>query len=380
MGTQRKDDEESETENEEAQLSDDGSNSSVSITSLSGKKVEDIILDPAEEDDGEEEYELHSREESPPRRTLGKCPSSSISYSHSPLFISSILRQSMAHTTEATRLDAENISPYNEDIATIGHIELNPEVGQRSPEYPVLHLVEDPGTGAVREADEADVDADLLRLASESGSKGTKAQEEKRKLKQQDKIQKQKTLGTKEKGRTRKEDWVVGRKKSINKKTIGSCLPQRRSERVFIKDSSVNYAEVTEEERKEEENFSSQVSEQKSSETFQNATKPQETSSSSIITKTNETDADQGCTTKLMGKRTRQTEVKENSASTSTSSNRSTSTLDREKVQEDQSQVIVSIEKQQTSSKEEKTKEKHRSQMSKACNKSKRKKERKMSK
>ena len=112
----------------------------------------------------------------------------------------------MAHTTEATRLDAEDISPYKEDIATGGHIELNPEVGERSPEYPVLHLVEDPGTGAVREADEADVDADLLRLASEAGSKGAKAQEEEsRKIKQQDKVQKQKTLGTKEKGRTNQQ-------------------------------------------------------------------------------------------------------------------------------------------------------------------------------
>merc|ERR1712223_809983 len=136
------------------------------------------------EDDGEEECELHSREESPPRRTLGKCPSSSVSYSHSPLFISSILRQSMAQATEATRLDGEDISPYKEDIATGGHIELNPEVGERCPEYPVLHLVEDPGTGAVREADEADVDADLLRLASEAGSRGAKAQEEKKKVKQ----------------------------------------------------------------------------------------------------------------------------------------------------------------------------------------------------
>merc|ERR1711994_640100 len=106
-----------------------------------------------------------------------------------------------------------------------------------------------------------------------------------------------------------------------------------------------------------------------------------------ILTKTNETDPDQGCTTKLMVKRTRQTKAKENSASTSTSSIRgtstnsirSTSTLEREKVQEDQSQVIVCSENRQTSSKGEKTKGKHKSQMSKECSKSKRKKERKMS-
>merc|ERR1711974_188809 len=61
---------------------------------------------------------------------------------------------------------------------------------------------------------------------------------------------------TKGKNNAKKEDWVVGKNTRKPKSNSGSALPQRRSERVFIKDSVINYADPAEEEKETEEEMS----------------------------------------------------------------------------------------------------------------------------
>merc|ERR1712130_97527 len=114
----------------------------------------------------------------------------------------------------------------------------------------VLHLVEDPFTGATIQADEEPVYVDLQRLAAEAASKGREVQEENQHKDPQDWLLNKKQP-TKGKNKAKKEDWVVGKRKGRAKTNSGSALPQRRSERVFIKDSVINYADNPAEEETE---------------------------------------------------------------------------------------------------------------------------------
>ena len=246
---------EDELENHQQRLNSPESIKSVFEEGTHPKEREEVIFSSAEEAEKSRKAEGESEsfgDESPPRRKLSKCPSSSISYSHSPHFISSILRQSVAPTHDT------NVPDTAAEV----------EFGQvdKSPEYPVLHLVEDAGTGAIVQAEAEPVDADLQKLAAEAASKGREVQEENRHKDSEDWVLNlaNKILGKKElikgKGKAKKEDWVVGKKTKQLKSNTVSALPQRRSERVFIKDSVINYAEPAEEEKEKEEERSPLIS------------------------------------------------------------------------------------------------------------------------
>ena len=186
--------------------------------------------------------------DSPPRKKLSKCPASSISYSHSPHFISSILRHSVALVNDTNVPDTALDAPLVEE-APVEEVELDTKIVQ-SPEYPVLHLVEDPGTGAIREAEEEPLDADLQRLASEAASKGREVQDENREKGPEGWVPNKIGKG---RNKAKKENWVLRKKTRKDKSNSGHhALPQRRSERVFVKDSVINYADDAVEEEKEE--------------------------------------------------------------------------------------------------------------------------------
>ena len=85
-------------------------------------------------------------------------------------------------------------------------------------DYPVIHLVEH-SSGNVTIESENRVDDEVRQLAKHVSEECQKSKQVK-------------------KGRAKREDWVVKKKESENK-----YCSQRRSIRVFVKDTSVNYAE-----------------------------------------------------------------------------------------------------------------------------------------